>query len=55
VRAKSVLAGGVSGDPSSPFFTNQAERYARGEFKDVRYYREDVERGRVSSYHPGAR
>jgi acyl-homoserine-lactone acylase len=55
VQAKSVLAGGVSGDPSSPFFTNQAERYATGNFKDVRYYREDVERGSVRTYRPGAK
>ncbi|MDF1502490.1 penicillin acylase family protein [Roseisolibacter sp. H3M3-2] len=55
VRAKSVLAGGVSGDPSSPYFVNQAERYARGEFKDVLFYREDVEKAKVRSYHPGDR
>jgi acyl-homoserine-lactone acylase len=55
VRAKSVLAGGVSGDPSSPFFMNQAERYARGEFKDVLFYREDVERNKTRSYRPGER
>jgi acyl-homoserine-lactone acylase len=55
VRAKSVLAGGVSGDPSSPYFTNQAERYARGEFKDVPFHREDVEREKARSYRPGQR
>ncbi|GLC25737.1 penicillin acylase family protein [Roseisolibacter agri] len=55
VRAKSILAGGVSGDPASPYFVNQAERYARGEFKDVPYYREDVERQKVRSYRPGER
>ena len=55
VKAKSILAGGVSGDPSSPYFANQAERYARGEFKDVPFYREDVERGKVRSYRPGER
>ena len=55
VRAKSILAGGVNGDPSSPYFTNQAERYARGEFKDVSYYREDVDQHAVRTYHPGAK
>ena len=54
IKAKSVLAGGVSGDPSSPFFTNQAERYAKGEFKEVKFYRADVERGKVASYRPGS-
>jgi acyl-homoserine-lactone acylase len=55
VRAKSVLAGGVSGDPASPHFADQAAMYARGEFKDVRFYREDVERNQERKYHPGER
>jgi acyl-homoserine-lactone acylase len=53
LRAKSVLAGGVSGDPASPYFANQAEMYAKGQFKDVLFYREDVERGKARSYRPG--
>jgi acyl-homoserine-lactone acylase len=53
VRAKSVLAGGVNGDPKSPYFFNQAERYAKGDFKDVNYYRDDVEKHAVRTYHPG--
>lgn len=53
VRAKSVLAGGVSGDPASPYFFNQAERYAQGNFKDVNYYRADVEKHATRTYHPG--
>jgi acyl-homoserine-lactone acylase len=53
VRAKSVLAGGVHSDPNSPYFFNQAERYATGTFKDVNFYREDVERHAVRTYSPG--
>jgi acyl-homoserine lactone acylase PvdQ len=53
VKAKSLLAGGQSGDPSSPHFKDQAQRYADGEFKDVAYYREDVERRATRTYHPG--
>lgn len=53
VRAKSVLAGGVSGDPASPYFANQAEAYAAGRFKDVPYYRADVEKAAVRTYRPG--
>jgi len=53
VRAKSMLAGGQSGDPSSPHFDDQAQRYADREFKDVAYYREDVERRAERTYHPG--
>jgi acyl-homoserine-lactone acylase len=53
VQAKSILAGGVSGDPASPHFTDQAERYARGEFKDVRFHREDIARHARRTYRPG--
>ena len=55
VRAKSVLAGGVSGNPASPHFFDQAEPYTKGRFKEVLFYREDVEKHRERSYHPGAR
>ena len=53
VRAKSLLAGGQSGDPASPHFDDQALRYANRQFKDVAYYREDVEKRAVRKYHPG--
>lgn len=53
VRAKSLLAGGQSGDPASPHFADQAQRYADRQFKDVAYYREDVERRAKRTYHPG--
>ena len=53
VRAKSMLAGGQSGDPESPHFDNQAQRYVDREFKDVAYYREDVEKRAEKTYHPG--
>ena len=52
VKAKSLLAGGQSGDPESPHFDDQAQRYADREFKDVAYYREDVERRAERTYHP---
>jgi acyl-homoserine lactone acylase PvdQ len=54
VKAKSMLAGGQSGDPESPHFDDQAQRYIDREFKDVAYYREDVERRARRSYHPGS-
>ncbi|MDP2335127.1 MAG: penicillin acylase family protein, partial [Bacteroidota bacterium] len=53
VRAKTMLAGGQSGDPKSPHFDDQAQRYADREFKTVAYYREDVLKRAKSSYHPG--
>ena len=53
VKAKSMLAGGQSGDPESPHFDDQAQRYVDGTFKDVAYYKEDVEKRAVRTYHPG--
>ncbi len=53
VKAKSLLAGGQSNNPESPHFDDQAQRYADMEFKDVVYYREDVEARAEVKYHPG--
>jgi acyl-homoserine lactone acylase PvdQ len=53
VRAKSILAGGQQADPSSPHFFDQAQRYADVQFKDVAFYRADVDQRKVRSYHPG--
>ncbi|RPD93237.1 acylase [Aureibaculum marinum] len=53
VKAKTLLAGGQSGDPNSPHFDDQAQRYADVEFKDALYYREDVETNANKKYHPG--
>jgi len=53
VRAKSILAGGQSGNPASKHFADQAEMYARGEFKDVLFYKEDIQKALERQYHPG--
>lgn len=55
VKAKSLLAGGQSGNPFSPHFVDQAERYSKGEFKDVSFYREDVLKNARRIYKPGKR
>ena len=55
VRAKSILAGGQSNDPDSPHFDDQAERYVNRDFKEVAYYREDVEARARERYRPGSR
>lgn len=55
VKAKSMLAGGQSNDPNSPHFYDQAQRYADGEFKEVAYYKEDVEARAEETYKPGRR
>jgi acyl-homoserine-lactone acylase len=53
VRAKSILAGGQSADPASKHFNDQAAMYSRGEFKDVLFYKEDIEKNLERRYHPG--
>jgi len=53
VKAKSILAGGQNGDPASPHFFDQAQRYADVQFKDVAYYKDDVEKRAKKKYHPG--
>ncbi len=53
VKAKSILAGGQSGDPASPHFYDQAQPYVDVQFKDVAYYREDVEKRAKKTYQPG--
>jgi len=53
LRAKALTAGGLSSDPSSPHFDDQAEMYGTGTFRDVNFYREDVEANMVRQYHPG--
>jgi len=53
VKARSLLAGGQSSDPNSPHFDDQITPYINREFKDVPYYREDVEARAVRTYRPG--
>jgi acyl-homoserine-lactone acylase len=53
VKAKSLLAGGNSGDAKSKHFYDQAEMYQKGQFKDVLFYKEDVEKNAERTYHPG--
>jgi acyl-homoserine lactone acylase PvdQ len=53
VRAKAVTAGGESGDPASPHFNDEAQRYATGALRDVYYYRADLKGHTEREYHPG--
>jgi acyl-homoserine-lactone acylase len=53
IKAKSILAGGISGEPDSPHFDDQALMYTKGEFKDVLFYRNDIEANAERTYHPG--
>jgi acyl-homoserine-lactone acylase len=54
VRAKAITAGGESGDPSSPHFNDQAERYTKGQLRDVYFAKADVEKHKRREYHPGS-
>jgi acyl-homoserine-lactone acylase len=52
VRAKAIMSGGESGDPASPHFTDQAQMFTQGIFRDVLFSREDVMAHAERSYHP---
>jgi acyl-homoserine-lactone acylase len=53
VRARAVTAGGESGDPKSPHFIDQAQRYASGDLREVYFYRPQVRAHQERRYHPG--
>lgn len=53
IKAKTVVTGGQSFDPNSKHFTDQAEMYLDGKFKDVLFYKEDVLKHAEKTYHPG--
>ncbi len=53
IKAKSLLAGGESGDSTSKHFTDQAKMFTNGVFKDVFFYKEDVLNHAEKTYHPG--
>jgi acyl-homoserine-lactone acylase len=53
VSARAVTAGGESGHPDSEHFTDQAERYATGNLRDVYFWPEQLEGHTERTYHPG--
>jgi acyl-homoserine lactone acylase PvdQ len=55
IKAKSLLAGGQSGNPASKHFKDQAEMYTKGQFKDVLFYKEDILKNMETQYSPGER
>jgi acyl-homoserine-lactone acylase len=53
VRAVAVTAGGLSGNPKSPHFNDQAVRYSTGDLREVYFYPSQLA-GRIErQYHPG--
>ena len=53
VRARAVTAGGESGNPASPHFNDEAERYASGELREVYFYPDQLSGHTERRYHPG--
>ena len=52
IHAKAIMSGGESGDPASPHFTDQAQMFVQGRFRDVLFSREDAMAHAERSYHP---
>ena len=53
VRAKAVMAGGQSGDPASPHFADQIQRYAQGNLRPVYFYPDELAGHVERRYRPG--
>jgi acyl-homoserine-lactone acylase len=53
LRARSIITGGQSFNPKSKHFTDQAEGYINGKFKEVLFYKADVLKHAEKTYHPG--
>ena len=53
IKAKTIITGGQSFGPNSKNFTDQAQMYLDGKFKDVLFYREDVLKHAAKTYRPG--
>jgi acyl-homoserine lactone acylase PvdQ len=53
IKAKTIISGGESFDPASKHYTDQAEGYIDGKFKDVLFYKSDVQQHAEKTYHPG--
>ena len=52
-RALSILAYGQSPDSTSPHYADQAEMFAKGQMKTVRFTDADIKKFTVQSYKPG--
>jgi acyl-homoserine-lactone acylase len=53
VRAHAITAGGESGDPKSPHFNDQAQRYASGDLREVYFYPDQLKGHTERTYRPG--
>ncbi|TXC73202.1 acylase [Sphingorhabdus soli] len=55
VKAWAVTAGGESGEPTSPHFADQIDRYATGNLRPVYFYLDDLNAHVKLRYRPGDR
>jgi acyl-homoserine-lactone acylase len=53
VRARAVTAGGESGNPRSPHFNDQVDRYAAGNLRPVYFYPAQLRGHTERTYRPG--
>jgi acyl-homoserine-lactone acylase len=53
VRAHAITAGGESGDPASPHFNDEAQRFASGNLREVYFYPEQLRGHTERLYRPG--
>ena len=53
VSARAITAGGESGDPASPHFNDEAQRYVSGDFREVYFYPAQLKGHTERTYHPG--
>lgn len=53
LKARAITAGGESGDPASPHFNDQAERYSKGDLREVWFYPDQVKAHTERVYKPG--
>jgi acyl-homoserine-lactone acylase len=52
-HARAVTAGGESGNPASPHFNDEAQRYASGDLRTVYFYPEQLNGHSERTYRPG--
>jgi acyl-homoserine lactone acylase PvdQ len=53
LEAKTIITGGQSRFANNQHFTDQAQMYINGNFKNIHFYKTDVLAHKVTSYKPG--
>ncbi|WP_420933821.1 penicillin acylase family protein [Alteromonas sp. A081] len=55
LKAKAITAGGLSNNPNSQHYNDQAEVYVSGKLRDVYFYADDIAANAEETYRPGQR